>query len=90
MEEKNKTFTDLHETREIAKCLFSDKYKSRMRYYLNTLADIMKENNIDVIPAFIKIKDSEEYKKNGLAQICYMAAVVELTEQPLKLSKTQI
>lgn len=40
----------------------------------------MKNNNLEEIPALLKISKTEHYQENGMAQMMYMAAVVELIE----------
>lgn len=40
----------------------------------------MKANNIDVIPALLKISQTETYNDNGMTQMLFMAATVELIE----------
>ena len=40
----------------------------------------MKANNLEEIPALLKISQTETYQENGMAQMMFMAAVVELIE----------
>jgi hypothetical protein len=40
----------------------------------------MKANNLDEIPALLKISKTQLYQENGFAQMMYIAAVVELIE----------
>jgi hypothetical protein len=40
----------------------------------------MKDHNLDAIPALLRISELEAYKENGMAQMMFMAATVELIE----------
>ncbi len=55
-------------------------YKEMLNPYTHILRQVMKANNLGEIPALLKISNTQHYQENGMAQLMYMAAVVELIE----------
>lgn len=70
----------LYECRDTAKRFFKEEYKTRLEPYTHIVKQVMKANNIEEIPALLKISKTETYQENGMAQMMFMAAVVELIE----------
>jgi hypothetical protein len=70
----------LYECRDTAKSFFKEEYKERLQPYKHILQQVMKANNLEEIPALLKISQTEHYQENGMAQMMYMAAVIELIE----------
>lgn len=80
MEKQIKIAAKLYECRDTAKNFFKEQYKEKLQPYSHILKQVMKSNNLEEIPALLKISSTEHYQENGLAQMMYMAAVVELIE----------
>jgi phage I-like protein len=70
----------LYDCRDTARAFFKEKYKEKLKPYTHILKQVMKANNLEEIPALLKISETEHYQENGMAQMMYMAAVVELIE----------
>jgi hypothetical protein len=70
----------LYECRDAAKVFLKEEYKERLQPYTHILKEVMKANNLEEIPALLKISKTIHYQENGMAQMMYMAAVVELIE----------
>lgn len=70
----------LYECRDTAKRFFKEEYKTRLEPYTHIVKSVMKANNLEEIPALLKISQTETYQENGMAQMMFMAAVVELIE----------
>jgi len=41
---------------------------------------VMEAKKIDIIPALLEISETETYQSDGMAQMMFMAATVELIE----------
>jgi hypothetical protein len=80
MEQQVKMAAKLYNCRDTAKKFFKDEYKSRLDPYTHILKQVMQANSLEVIPALLKISETEMYKENGMAQMMFMTAVVELIE----------
>ena len=70
----------LYECRDTAKRFFCEEYAIKLQPYKDLIFAVMKANNIDVIPALLKISQTETYNDNGMTQMLFMAATVELIE----------
>lgn len=86
-EKEVKMAAKLYECRDTAKAFFREEYQEKLKPYLHILEQVMAANKLDVIPALLKISEAQHYQENGMAQMMYMAAVVELIE-PSELKKT--
>lgn len=80
----------LYDCRETAKKFFREKYKERLQPYTDLLKAVMKANNLEEIPALLKISQTETYKENEMAQMMFMAAVVELIEPSLTIDNNML
>ena len=69
-----------YECRDTAKSFFGEKYKEKIKPYMLNLKKVMEANNIEEIPAFLKISETSHYKEDGMTQLMYISAVVELIE----------
>jgi hypothetical protein len=72
----------LYDCRDTAKNFFGDKYNDRIKPFKDLIQVVMKANNIEEIPALLKISDTEVYNQAGMNQLLFMAATVELIESP--------
>ena len=70
----------LYECRDTAKSFFREEYKIKLEPYAHILKEVMKANNLEAIPALLKISQTHTYQESGMAQMMFMAAVVELIE----------
>lgn len=80
MEQQIKMAAKLYECRDTAKKLFKHEYKEKLKPYTVLLQNVMKANNLEEIPALLLISKTETYQESGMAQMMFMAAVVELIE----------
>lgn len=80
MEQEIKMAAKLYKCRDTAKVFFKGEYKEKLQPYSHILKEVMKANNLKEIPALLKISKMQHYQENGMAQLMYMAAVVELIE----------
>jgi len=71
----------LYDCRDTAKSLFKEEYKTKLQPYTHIVKEVMKANKLEVIPALLKISKTATYQDSGIAQMMFMAAVVELIEQ---------
>jgi uncharacterized membrane protein len=79
-EQQIKMASKLYECRDAAKSLLEKDYKERLKPYTHILKEVMKSNNLTEISALLKISKTTHYQENGMTQMMYMAAVVELIE----------
>lgn len=80
MEKEIKMAANLYECRDSAKYLFKENYKEKLQPYLDLLKKVMQANNLEPIPALLKISETQTYQENGMAQMMFMTAVVETIE----------
>jgi len=80
MEKQIEIAAKFNECKNIAKAFFMEQYKEELKPYTHILKEVMKNNNLEVIPALLKITSTEHYQENVRAQMMYMAAVAELIE----------
>ena len=70
----------LYECRDTAKRFFRDSYKDKIKPYTEIIQAVMKANNLEEIPALLRISQTETYNESGFNQMMFMAAVLELIE----------
>jgi hypothetical protein len=83
MEKEIKMAAKLYKCRDTAKSLAKMKetdYKEMLKPYTDLIKQVMAANNLQEIQALLKISESSAYQSNGMAQLLFMAAVVELIE----------
>src|SRR5665648_372262 len=80
MEKQIKMAARLYEGRDTAKRFFRDEYQEKIKPYSHILSAVMKANNLDEIPALLKISETKTYQENAMGQMMFMAAVVEMIE----------
>lgn len=80
MEKGIKMTAKLYECRDTAKAFLKEQFNEKLQPYTHIIKEVMKANNLDTIPALLKISKTQHYQENGFAQMMYMAAVVELIE----------
>lgn len=80
MEKEIKIAAKLYECRDTAKRFFRDEYAAKLKAYISIIKAVMKANELDEIQALLKISKTETYKENGMGQMMFMAAVVEIME----------
>lgn len=74
LSEKMKKFGDT------AKRFFAAEFPNKLKPYTQIIEVVMKANKIDIIPALLEISKTETYLSDGMAQMMFMAATVELIE----------
>lgn len=80
MEKQIKMAARLYHCRDTAKRFFRDEYQEKLKPYTHILSAIMKANNLEEIPALIKISETNTYQESTMGQMMFMAAVVEMLE----------
>ena len=74
------TAAKLYECRDTAKRFFRDNYAEKLEPYKDLIQAVMKANDLEEIPALLKISKTHTYQDNPMAQMMFMAATVELIE----------
>lgn len=80
METQIKIAAKLYECRDTAKRFFREEYAIRLQSYITIIKAVMLAHNLDELHAILKISKSQSYQENGMAQMMFMAAAVELME----------
>jgi len=80
MEQKIKIAAKLYECRDTAKRFFSEKYAERLNPYIHIIKEVMKANQLDELEAILRISKTKTYQEDGMVQMIFLAAVVELIE----------
>lgn len=73
----------LYECRDAAKSLAkmqNKEFKEIVTPYIHILKEVMKMNNLEAIPALLKISETNTYQENGMAQLMFIAATAEFIE----------
>lgn len=79
METQIKIAAKLYECRDTAKRFFREEYAEKLKPYINLIKAVMERNELDVLPAVLKIT-SETVNDNGFGTMMFMAGAVELME----------
>lgn len=80
MEKQIKLAASLYKCRDTAKRFFREEYAERLKPYIHIIQQVMKANQLNELEAILKISKSETYNENGMIQMLFMAAVVEMME----------
>jgi len=80
MEKQIKIAAKLYECRDTAKRFFREEYAEKLKPYISIIKAVMKANELDELQAILKISQTETYQENGMTQMLFMAAAVELME----------
>ncbi len=78
MEKEIKMAAKLYKCRDTAKSFLRDEYPTKLKPYTDLLLAVMRVNNLEAIPALLKISETDTYQNNPLGQMMFMAAVVEM------------
>jgi hypothetical protein len=70
----------LYHCRDTAKRFLREEYPVKIKPYTDLIQAVMKANKIDVIPALLMLSKTETYQEDGMQQMMFMAATVELLE----------
>jgi hypothetical protein len=70
----------MQKCRDTAKRFFKDEFPEKLKPYIELLEAVMKSKSIDEIPALLEISKTETYQSDGMVQMMFMAATVELIE----------
>lgn len=85
MEREIKMAARLYECRDVAKRFFKEEYSSRLQPYIHIIKEVMVKHNINELEALLIISKTHAYQDSGMAQMLFMAGVVELIEPTGKL-----
>lgn len=80
MEKEIKIAAQLYKCRDTAKRFFRKKYAERLKPYIHIVKEVMKANELEVLEAILKISKTKTYLDDGMVQMLFMAAAVELLE----------
>jgi hypothetical protein len=80
MEKEIKIAAKLYECRDTAKRFFREKYAERLKPYMHIVQEVMKANELEVLEAILKISKTQTNQEDGMRQMLFMAAAVELIE----------
>lgn len=70
----------MQKCRDTAKRFFKDEFPQKLKPYTEIIEAVMKSKNVDEIPALLEISKTETYQADGMTQMMFMAATVELIE----------
>lgn len=70
----------LYDCRDTAKRFFRDEYKEKLQPYTHIVKEVMKANNLEELPALLKISETYSFQETPMAAMMFMAATVELIE----------
>lgn len=73
----------LYECRDTARSLAKMKgedYKEMLAPYTHIIKQVMKANQLEEIPALLRISKTKTYEESGMTQLMFIAATVELIE----------
>lgn len=80
METQIKIAAKLYECRDTAKRFFREEYAEKLKPYMHIIQEVMKANELEVLEAILKISKTKTYLDDGMVQMLFMAAAVELME----------
>ena len=83
MEKEIRMASKLYECRDTAKALAKMQernYTEMLAPYTHIIKQVMSANGLDELQALLRISKTKTYEENGMAQLLYMAAVVEIIE----------
>jgi hypothetical protein len=80
MQQSIKITAKLYECRDSAKFIFKDNFQESLQPFLDIVHQVMKANNQNPLEALLTISKTNTYLNNGMAQLLFMTAVVEIME----------
>ena len=80
MEKEIKIAAKLYECRDAAKRFWGEEFKEKLKPFTRNIHQVMLRENMNEINALLLISKMQHYQSHGMAQMMYMAAVVELIE----------
>ncbi len=80
MEKQIKLAASLYKCRDTAARFFREEYAEKLKPYIHIIKAVMKANELNELKAMLKISQSETYQENGMTQLLFMAAAVEMME----------
>lgn len=80
MEKVIKITAGLYRCRDTAKRFFREEFQEKIKPYKEIITAVMKAHNIDEFEAITKISETEHYQDDGMVQLLYLTAMVELIE----------
>ena len=66
--------------RDTAKRFYAAEFLEKLKPYTEIIKGVMKSESIDEIPALLEISKTETYQEDGMVQMMFLAATVELIE----------
>jgi len=81
MEELSEELSQVKTYRKMAKVILKHDYKTQIKPYINIVKLVMKANNIEAIPALLKIKDTELYTQKSTTKLLFGAAVADILDE---------
>jgi hypothetical protein len=79
-EQHIKLAAKLYKCRDAAKALHRYDYHEKLLPYKNVINQHMDKFKLDVLPSVIEICNFESVRNNGMAEMLFMAAAVEIIE----------
>lgn len=75
---------DLQRANKIVKSFFRDEYPEKIKPYKHIINETIKANNIEALPALLKISETEMFKDNEFSQIFFFSATVDIIYESSK------
>lgn len=84
MEKQIKALAKMYECRDTARRFYRDEYQTKIEPYKEILNKVMQANKCNEIEALVNhISKENVYNENPMAQMLFIAAVVEVSEAPV-------
>lgn len=80
MEQQIKMAAKLYKCRDTAKRFYKKEFNKTIEPYKIEIKQVMEKHKTDEIKALLKISETKLYQDSGMAQMLFMAAMVELIE----------
>lgn len=82
MERLVKALAKLYECRDAAKRFYKAEYQKTLKPYTTIIKAVMAKNKVNEIEAVLIISKTETYQDSAMNQMLFMAAAVEISENP--------
>ncbi len=80
MEQHIKITAKLYRCRDVAKKFWKDQFPEKIKKYIEVIELVMKVHKKNELEALLIISKEEYYESDGMVQMLFMAAIVEMLE----------
>jgi hypothetical protein len=79
-EQQVKMAARLYQCRDAARKLYGNEYKSKVKWYIDTIEKCKKDHDTNTLRAVLALCNLPSVKENGMSTMLFMAAAVEIIE----------